>query len=78
MRSISNMYAIASATRFPANICQLDRAHGRDGGIDVAAVLDPDESGPTTGPQEKEDKGTRRVVRKIDLRLIPVLAVICE
>lgn len=52
--------------------------HGRDGGIDVNAVLEDgnDESGPATVPLEREDKETRRIVRKIDMRLLPVLAVI--
>lgn len=55
-----------------------EKAHGRDGGIDVSAVLEnsQDDSGPATGPVEREDKETRRIVRKIDMRLLPVLAVI--
>lgn len=49
---------------------------GRDGGIDVAQVLDQDQSAPAVGLPEKDDKETRRVMRKIDLRLLPVLAII--
>lgn len=58
---------------------QQDQHHhgsGRDGGIDVAQVLEQDPSAPTTGPLEKDDKETRRVMRKVDLRLLPVLATI--
>ena len=36
----------------------------------------PDGSGPATAPLEKDDKETRQVMRKIDMRLLPVLAVI--
>lgn len=35
-----------------------------------------DPSGPALDPGEKEDKATRRLIRKIDIRLLPVLAVI--
>ena len=35
-----------------------------------------DPSGPALAPGEKEDKATRRLIRKIDIRLLPVLAVI--
>lgn len=35
-----------------------------------------DLSGPAQAPGEKEDKATRRLIRKIDIRLLPVLAVI--
>ena len=35
-----------------------------------------DPSGPALSPGEKEDKATRRLIRKIDIRLLPVLAVI--
>jgi hypothetical protein len=35
-----------------------------------------DASGPALAPDEKEDKATRRLIRKIDIRLLPVLAVI--
>ena len=35
-----------------------------------------DPSGPALAPGEKEDKETRRLIRKIDIRLLPVLAVI--
>lgn len=33
-------------------------------------------SGPALAPGEKEDKATRRLICKIDIRLLPVLAVI--
>jgi hypothetical protein len=46
----------------------------KDGGLDVQDVLD--HSGPAAGPDEKEDKETRRIIRKIDMRLLPTLAVI--
>lgn len=55
---------------------QHHRGSGRDGGIDVAQVLEQDPSAPTTGPLEKDDKETRRIMRKVDLRLLPVLATI--
>jgi hypothetical protein len=35
-----------------------------------------DAGGPALAPGEKEDKATRRLVRKMDMRLLPVLAVI--
>jgi hypothetical protein len=35
-----------------------------------------DSSGPASGPQERDDKETRRIIRKIDLRLLPTLAII--
>jgi hypothetical protein len=35
-----------------------------------------DTSGPAGIPYEKDDKETRRIIRKIDLRLLPTLAVI--
>ena len=51
---------------------------GKDGGLDVQDVLDQthDTTGPASGPPEREDKETRRLVRKIDLRLLPTLAII--
>ena len=35
-----------------------------------------DDTGPASAPVEKDDKETRRIMRKIDMRLLPVLAVI--
>lgn len=58
---------------------QQDHHHhgsGRDGGIDVAQVLEQDQSAPATVPLEKDDKETRRIMRRVDLRLLPVLATI--
>lgn len=51
---------------------------GKDGGIDVQDILDQthDRSGPASGNPEREDKETRRIIRKIDLRLLPTLAII--
>ncbi|OAL47078.1 MFS general substrate transporter [Pyrenochaeta sp. DS3sAY3a] len=51
---------------------------GKDGGIDVQDILDQtnDRSGPASGNLEREDKETRRIIRKIDLRLLPTLAII--
>jgi hypothetical protein len=51
---------------------------GKDGAIDVERVLEQakDSSGPANGPQERDDKETRRIIRKIDLRLLPTLAII--
>lgn len=46
----------------------------KDGNLDVAAAVD--NVAPASGPPEKEDKETRRIVRKIDLRLLPTLAII--
>jgi len=48
---------------------------------DKTGYIDPtpeaqDTSGPALAPGEKEDKATRRLIRKIDIRLLPVLAVI--
>jgi hypothetical protein len=46
-------------------------------GIDVASTLEAqDVSGPATAPDERENKAVRRLIRKIDIRLLPVLAVI--
>lgn len=44
----------------------------------MQAVLEAtnDSSGPAPGPQEREDKETRRIIRKIDMRLLPTLAII--
>lgn len=57
---------------------QAKRIHeGRDHGLAVKDVLDKeDRSASTPGPSEKEDRETRRIIRKIDFRLLPVLAVI--
>jgi hypothetical protein len=45
--------------------------------IDVASTPEAeDASGPTSAPDEREDKAVRRLIRKIDIRLLPVLAVI--
>ena len=35
-----------------------------------------DSLGPASSPVERDDKETRRIIRKIDLRLLPTLAVI--
>lgn len=43
---------------------------------DQIASSPEDPSGPALAPGEKEDKATRRLIRKIDVRLLPVLAVI--
>ncbi|KXT12287.1 hypothetical protein AC579_5655 [Pseudocercospora musae] len=48
---------------------------GKDNGLDVAAVLG-DRDLEAVQPDEREDKETRRIVRKIDMRLLPVLATI--
>ncbi|KAH7094382.1 major facilitator superfamily domain-containing protein [Paraphoma chrysanthemicola] len=42
--------------------------------IDIQDVLDT--SGPASPHSEKDDKETRRIIRKIDMRLLPTLAVI--
>ncbi|CAO2658460.1 Nn.00g061830.m01.CDS01 [Neocucurbitaria sp. VM-36] len=58
----------------------IDEKHhgGRDGGLDVQDILDQtnDSSGPTAAPVERDDKETRRIIRKVDMRLLPTLAVI--
>ncbi|KAF2027827.1 hypothetical protein EK21DRAFT_114462 [Setomelanomma holmii] len=46
----------------------------KNGGLDVQDVLD--HSGPVAGHDEREDKETRRIIRKIDMRLLLTLAVI--
>jgi hypothetical protein len=46
-------------------------------GIDIASTPEAqDASGPATAPDEREDKAVRRLIRKIDIRLLPCLAVI--
>jgi len=40
------------------------------------SAQEEDPSGPALDPGEKEDKATQRLIRKIDIRLLPVLAVI--
>lgn len=46
-------------------------------GLEVADVLSGQESKiAALAPGEKEDEETRRIVRKIDVRLLPVLATI--
>ena len=46
-------------------------------GIDIASTPgDQDASGPATAPDEREDKAVRRLIRKIDVRLLPILAMI--
>jgi hypothetical protein len=49
---------------------------GVDHGIDVAAVLEERGHDLPDYALEREDKETRRIIRKIDMRLLPVLAVI--
>lgn len=49
---------------------------GVDHGIDVAAVLVERCHDLQNQHEEREDKETRRIIRKIDIRLLPVLAVI--
>ncbi|KAH8625888.1 hypothetical protein IG631_19767 [Alternaria alternata] len=50
----------------------------KDGRINIEDVVDQsnDTSGQASSPFEKDDKETRRIIRKIDLRLLPTLAVI--
>jgi hypothetical protein len=46
-------------------------------GIDIASTPEAqDASGPATAPDEREDKAVRRLIRKIDIRLLPCLAII--
>lgn len=51
---------------------------GKDGGLDVQHVLDQSNgaSSPAAQSPEREDKETRRLIRKIDMRLLPMLATI--
>jgi hypothetical protein len=45
--------------------------------IDIASMPEAqDASGLTTAPDEREDKAVRRLIRKIDARLLPCLAII--
>ncbi|KAF2434371.1 MFS general substrate transporter [Tothia fuscella] len=54
-----------------------DHHGGQDHGIDVAAVLEErNKLDYPMQPDEREDKETRRILRKIDMRLLPVLATI--
>lgn len=48
---------------------------GKDHGLNVAAIVE-DHDIEAISPDEREDKETRRIVRKIDMRLLPVLATI--
>ncbi|KAF2161167.1 hypothetical protein M409DRAFT_59424 [Zasmidium cellare ATCC 36951] len=48
---------------------------GKDHGVNVAAIVE-DHDIEAIPPDEREDKETRRIVRKIDMRLLPVLATI--
>lgn len=54
-----------------------EHAYDEDKAIHIASTPEgQDPSGPAPVPDEREDKTTRRLIRKIDLRLLPVLAVI--
>lgn len=47
-----------------------------DHGINVAAVLEERRTDLPMLPDEREDRETHRILRKIDLHLLPVLATI--
>ncbi|KAF2642298.1 MFS general substrate transporter [Massarina eburnea CBS 473.64] len=51
---------------------------GKGGGLDVKHILDEtnNDTDLTSAPLEREDKETRRLIRKVDLRLLPTLAAI--
>lgn len=54
-----------------------EHAYTEDKAIHIALAPEAqDPSGPAPTPDEREDKTTRRLIRKIDIRLLPVLAVI--
>lgn len=54
-----------------------EHAYHEDRSIHIASAPEAqDPSGPAAVPDEREDKTTRRLIRKIDVRLLPVLAVI--
>jgi hypothetical protein len=54
-----------------------EESSSNEKGIDIASTLEAqDVSGPATAPDERENKAVRRLIRKIDIRLLPVLAVI--
>lgn len=54
-----------------------EHAYPEDTTIHVTSAPEAqDPSGPALAPGEREDKATRRLIRKIDIRLLPVLAVI--
>jgi len=55
-----------------------EHAYPSDKSIPIASSPEShqDPSGPALAPGEKEDKATRRLIRKIDIRLLPVLAVV--
>ena len=65
----------------PRQIWDDEKPHGgRDGGLDVQHVLDRTNNNENpdlpTAPPEREDKETRRIIRKVDFRLLPTLAAI--
>jgi hypothetical protein len=54
-----------------------EHTYPEDKAIHIASAPEAqDPSGPALAPGEREDKATRRLIRKIDIRLLPVLAVI--
>lgn len=54
-----------------------EHAYPENTTIHIASAPDAqDPSGPALSPGEKEDKATRKLIRKIDIRLLPVLAII--
>lgn len=54
-----------------------DNGHIEDKTMHIASTPETqDLSGPAPAPDEREDKATRRLIRKIDIRLLPVLAII--
>ena len=57
------------------DVAHYEHAYGEDHIVSSPEAQD-DPSGPALVPGEKEDKATRRLIRKIDIRLLPVLAVI--
>lgn len=49
--------------------------HIEDKTVHIASTPESqDHSGPAPGPNEREDKATRKLIRKIDIRLLPCLA----
>lgn len=51
--------------------------HIEDKTVNIASTPETqDHSGPAPAPNEREDKATRKLIRKIDIRLLPCLATI--
>lgn len=58
------------------NAYNYGNGHIEDKEIHIASTPEAQStSGPAPAPNEREDKATRKLIRKVDVRLLPVLAV---